>query len=122
MNGASFAATKNNTMGLFDKREKKLRKELGKKNSAFCRETVKELEELHTELKTAYDAIDDVVAEFTVFKEGIAKSLSEGENTKMDYFLKRFKKIDKVARDAVRDIRDLLRSQKKRLRESEHDE
>jgi len=122
LNGASFAATKNNTMGLFDKGEKKLRKELGKKNSAFCRETVKELEELHTELKTAYDAIDDVVAEFTVFKEGIAKSLSEEENTKMDYFLKRFKKIDKVARDDVRDIRDLLRSQKKRLSESEHDE
>lgn len=122
MIGASFAATKNNTMGLFDKREKKLKKELGKKNSAFCREVVKDLDELHSELKSAYDGIDDTTAEFTVFRESLSDKLSDEENAKMDYFSKRFKKMDKVARDAVRDVRDLLRSQKKRLRESEQDE
>lgn len=122
MFGASFAATKNNTMGLFDKNEKKLKKELGKKNSAFCREVVKELDELHTELKSAYDAIDDSAAEFAVFKENLSGKLKEEDNAKMDYFSKRFKKMDKVARDAVRDVQDLLRNQKKRLRESEHDE
>ena len=109
-------------MGLFDKREKKLRKELGKKNSAFCRETVKELEELHTELKSAYDTIEDTAAEFTIFMESVSKNLKEEDSIKMDSFLKRFKKTDKIARDAVRDVRDLLRSQKKRLRESEQDE
>lgn len=109
-------------MGLFDKQEKKLRKELGKKNSAFCREVVKELDELHAELKSAYDAIENTTAEFAVFRENIAKNLKEDETNKMENFAKRFKKMDKVARDAVRDVGDLLRSQKKRLRESEHDE
>lgn len=109
-------------MGLFDKQEKKLRKELSKKNSANYREGVKELEELHEELKAAYKTLDSIAEEFSAFKELVAKSLNNEDNDKMEYFNKRFKKLDKIARDAIRDVSDLLRSQKKRLREVMQDE
>jgi archaellum component FlaC len=109
-------------MGIFDKKEKKLRKEFSKKNTAFCRDAVKELEELHDELKTAYDAIETVVTEFAQFKEEVSGKLETDDTAKMETFLKRFKKVDKVARDAVRDVHDLLRGQKKRLREALNDE
>ena len=109
-------------MGLFDKQEKKLRKEFNKKNTAYCRETAKEIEELHEELKAAYKTLDNVAEEFSDFKDEVAKSLDEQDNAKMEYFNKRFKKLDKIARDAVRDVSDLLRNQKKRLREAMHDE
>jgi archaellum component FlaC len=109
-------------MGLFDKQEKKLRKEFGKKNTNFCREGVKELEELHEELKEAYKTLDNIAEEFSAFKDLVAKSLNEEDNAKMEYFNKRFKKLDKVSRDAVRDVSDLLRNQKKRLREAMSDE
>ena len=109
-------------MGLFDKQEKKLRKEFNKKNTAYCRDTTKDIEELHEELKAAYKTLDNIAEEFSVFKDEVAKSLSEDDNAKMEYFNKRFRKLDKVARDAVRDVSDLLRNQKKRLRESMNDE
>lgn len=109
-------------MGIFDKKEKKLRKEFSKKNASFCRDGVKELEELHNELKATYGSIETVIAEFTEFKEEITQRLTKEDSTKMDYFLKRFKKLDKVGRDAERDVRDLLRLQKKRLNEALQDE
>ncbi|MDV6168188.1 hypothetical protein R1T16_07105 [Flavobacterium sp. DG1-102-2] len=109
-------------MGLFDKQEKKLRKEFNKKNTAYCREGVKDIEELHDELKAAYENLENVNEEFATFREKIEQKLSEEEKGKMDYFSKKFRKIDKVARDAVRDMKDLLRNQKKRLREAMNDE
>lgn len=109
-------------MGIFDKKEKKLRKEFSKKSVSFCRDGVKELEELHSELKASYETVETVVAEFTEFKEEISQKLNAEDSTKMDYFLKRLKKVDKVGRDAERDVRDLLRIQKKRLSEALQDE
>ncbi|MCO6148721.1 hypothetical protein [Flavobacterium sp. NRK1] len=78
-------------MGLFDKQEKKLRKEFNKKNKAYCEEGYKELEELYEELRTAYKTLDDVTEQFTAFRQTIAEKLNDGENAKMDSFLKRFK-------------------------------
>lgn len=109
-------------MGLFDKQEKKLRKEFSKKNTNFCREGVKELEELHEELKAAYKTLDTIADEFSAFKDLLAKSLNEEDSAKMEYFNKKFRKLDKLSRDAVRDVSDLLRNQKKRLREAIIDE
>jgi len=109
-------------MGLFDKQEKKLRKEFNKKNTAYCRDGLRDLEELHEELKSAYETLDSVNEEFSAFREKISQNLNEEEKVKMEYFSKKFKKIDKVARDAVRDVKDLLRNQKKRLREAMSDE
>lgn len=109
-------------MGLFDKQEKKLRKEFNKKSTNFCREGVKELEELHEELKAAYKTLDTIAEEFSAFKDILVKSLNDEDNAKMEYFNKRFRKLDKLSRDAVRDVGDLLRNQKKRLREAIIDE
>lgn len=117
-----FAEPKTTLMGLFDKQEKKLRKEFSKKNAGYCRDSVKELEELHEELKTAYKTLDTIAEEFSLFKDLVAKSLNEEDNVRMEYFNKRFRKLDKVSRDAVRDVSDLLRNQKKRLREAMSDE
>jgi len=109
-------------MGLFDKQEKKLRKEFNKKNTAYCREGLKELEELHEEIKSSYESLETVTEDFAAFREKMEQKLNEEEKGKMEFFAKKFKKIDKVARDAVRDTKDLLRNQKKRLREAMNDE
>lgn len=111
----------NNRMGIFDKKVKKLRKEFSKKNIDFCKETVKELEELHEDLKAAYADIT-VIEEFIKFTEEAAARLDKEDQAKLDFFTKRFGKLDKVARDAVREVREILRSQKKKLREASQDE
>ena len=108
-------------MDIFDKKLKKLRKEFAKKNIDFCKDTVKELEEVHDDLKTAYSDIT-LIEEFAKFREEAAARLNEEDKEKLDLFVKRIGKIDKIARDAVREVRDLLRSQKKRLREASQDE
>lgn len=109
-------------MGLFDKQVQKLKKEFGKRNTKYYREGVKELEELYEELKVAYEALDMIAVEFSAFKDLVSNSLNEADNSKMEYFNQHFKKLDKVSRDAVRDVRDLLRNQKKRLREAINEE
>jgi len=108
-------------MGLFNKKEKKLRKEFAKKNASFCWESVKEMEELYDELKASYEELD-IMEEFRQFKEEAAQHLSAEDNEKLEYFLKKFRNIDKCARDAVRDVRDLLRNQRKKLKEALQDE
>ena len=55
-------------MSIFNKKEKKLRKEFNKKNASFCRESVKELEELYDELKSSYEEIE-IMDEFRQFSE-----------------------------------------------------
>lgn len=105
-------------MGLFDRQVQKLKKEFSKKNTGYYRDGVKELEELYDELKAAYEALDTIADEFSAFKDLVVNSLNEQDNSKMEYFNQQFKKLDKVSRDAVRDVRDLLRTQKKRLREA----
>ena len=108
-------------MSIFNKKEKKLRKEFSKKNSAFCGESVKELEELYDELKSSYEEIE-IMDEFRQFSEEAAQRLSAEDNVKLEYFIAKFKKIDKCARDAVRDVRDVLRNNRKRLKEALQDE
>jgi archaellum component FlaC len=104
-------------MGLFDMKEKKLRNELGKKNVRFCREAVKELEELHDDLKSAYEGLENLVEEFRQF----AETAGEGNRQKIDDFSDKLQKFDKLARNAVRDVRDVLRNQRKRLKEASGD-
>lgn len=108
-------------MGIFNKKEKKLRKELAKKQAAFCYDVVKELQELHDELKAAYGEVE-IMEEFAAFRDSAADRMGSEDIVRLDEFLDRFKNIDKMARNAIRDVRDVLRNQKKRLRESVRDE
>lgn len=102
---------------MFSKKELKLRQEIGKKNVQLCKEAVKDIEELYADLNNAYASIDTVTEEFIKFTDTIKTKVDETDIEKMQAFAKKLAKVDKVARDAVRDVRDVLRSQKKRLKE-----
>jgi archaellum component FlaC len=104
-------------MGIFDKKEKKLKQEFGKKHLSTCKEAVKEMEELHEDLKSAYGNIDTVVAEFVLFVDSVNHKLDEENAKKLAGYTKKISKVDKCARDAVRDVADVLRNHKKRLKE-----
>lgn len=81
------------------------------------KESVKEIEELYTDLTNAYASIDTVTEEFIKFTDTIKTKIDEADIAKMQQFAKKLAKVDKVARDAVRDVRDVLRSQKKLLKQ-----
>ncbi|MXN93136.1 hypothetical protein GR160_18060 [Flavobacterium sp. Sd200] len=102
---------------MFSKKELKLRQEIGKKNIQLCKESVKDIEELYNDLNNSYTSIENVAEDFIKFTDTIKTKVEEADIEKMQAFAKKLAKVDKVARDAVRDIRDILRSQKKRLKE-----
>ncbi|KGO91961.1 hypothetical protein [Flavobacterium subsaxonicum] len=108
-------------MGLFSKKEKKLLLGLGEKNVDLCKEAVKELEELYADLKTAYEEIDNVAEEFVTFATTVTQKLEKNEQAKLTTFAKKLGKAEKCARDAVRDVHDVLRTQKKRLKEAQRE-
>lgn len=108
-------------MGLFSKKEKKLRNELSKKSIVFCKESVKELEELYADITSAYQEIDNVKDQFLKFTAEAGTTLNETDKDKLERFAQKFSKLDKFANNTVRDIRDVLRNQKKRLKESQRE-
>jgi DNA repair ATPase RecN len=108
-------------MAMFSKKELKLKQESDKKNMQLCKETVKDIEELYADLDAAYTSIDTVTEEFMKFTDTIKTKMDEADIAKMQQFAKRLAKVDKVARDAVRDVRDILRNQKKRLKEMQRE-
>ncbi|AWH85782.1 hypothetical protein HYN59_11970 [Flavobacterium album] len=105
-------------MGLFDKKEKSLKQEFTKKNVRLNKEAVKEIEELYDDLKSGYEGIEAVVAEFKKLSVELEQRLQDGDREKMQDLSKKVVKIDKLVRDAVRDVRDVLRNQKKRVKEA----
>lgn len=108
-------------MGLFSKKEKKLLLGIGEKNIEGYKEAVRDMEELYDELKTAYDEIDNVAEDFLKFYTTIQPRLENTERAKMEAFTKKLARAEKCARDAVRDVRDVLRLQKKRLKEAQQE-
>jgi len=108
-------------MEMFSKKERKQLQEIHKKNINLFKEAVKEIEEVYADLNNAYAAIETVTEEFIEFSEHIKSKVDEADIEKMQAFAKKFAKVDKVARDAVRDIRDILRSTKKRLKETQRE-
>ena len=108
-------------MGLFSKKEKKLLLGLGEKNIRLYKEAVKDIEELYADMKQAYEEIDDVAEDFLKFTSTVASKLDGQERVKMESFVKKLAKAEKCARDAMRDVNDVLRSQKKRLKEAQRE-
>jgi predicted nucleic acid-binding Zn-ribbon protein len=104
-------------MGLFSKKEKKLILSLGENNVQLWKEAVKELEELHGDVQTAYEDLDTLTDDFQEFIQTIHHKLSPAEQTKITAFAKKLGKADKCARTAVRDVRDVLRNTRKKLKE-----
>lgn len=108
-------------MGLFSKKERKLILSIGENNVQLWKEAVKELEELHTDVESAYEDLDTLTEDFQQFVESIHHKLSPTEQTKITSFAKKLGKADKCARTAVRDVRDVLRNTKKRMKEVQRD-
>ena len=106
-------------MGIFSKNEKKLIAEMSKKHIQICKEALKEIEELYTDLSAAYEAIETVTGDFEKLTAEISTKAGPAETAKIQVFAKKISKVDKFARDAVRDVRDVLRNQKKRLKETQ---
>jgi hypothetical protein len=108
-------------MGLFSKKEQKLRQELSKKSIVFCKESVKELEELYTDITSAYQEFENAKDQFLKFTTEVGTALNETDKDKLGRFAQKFSKLDKFANDTIRDVRDVLRNQKKRLKESQRE-
>jgi hypothetical protein len=101
-------------MGIF--KSKKVNQE-NKNAEVFFKEAVKEINELYDDVKSEYEDIETAVADFTQFVQEIKVRLTKEEEVRIDEFVVRLSKVNRCARNSVRDIRDVLRSQKKRLGE-----
>lgn len=106
-------------MALFNKKEKKQRLELLKRNVSVCKETLKEINELYDDLKSEYEEIENTSTAFAEFAARIESNLTPEQAKQMDYFVAKFYRFDKYAGTAVRDVRDLMRNQKKRVKEAQ---
>jgi archaellum component FlaC len=108
-------------MEMFSKKERKELQELHKKNIQLFKEAVKEIEEVYADLNNAYAAIDTLTEDFSNFTDAIKPKIDNADLDKMKEFTKKMANLDKIARDAVRDVRDILRSTKKRLKETQRE-
>ncbi|WP_294818598.1 hypothetical protein [uncultured Flavobacterium sp.] len=100
-------------MGLFKK--KKGAKDFGAER--LFKEAVKEMNELYDDIKSDYSDTGSIVSDFTLLLEGMKDRMDASDAKKLEEFSARLKKMDSTAKNTVRDIRDVLRSQKKRLAE-----
>lgn len=107
-------------MGIF-KKSKKEKPEFHKKAISQFKESVKDLNELYTEAKTEYDALENVTIEFAAFIDELNGRLTDEDRKKMEGFSKRLNKVNTFAKNSVRDIFDVWRSQKKRLKEMQNE-
>jgi len=102
-------------MGLFGK--DKNNKGLQAADEVLLKDVIKETKELYDDLSSEYETIEAVVGDFITFVEKIAPTLDAGDTVKMIDFALQLKQVNKLARNSVRDVRDLLRYQKKLLAE-----
>ena len=100
-------------MGLFGNNQKKIIKELHKKNEDHCNEISKEIDELLGDLKTEYEESHDVVQEFTSFVNELKVKLSPEDAKKLVDFSSRLTKVKRCAKKGVEAMRELARDQRK---------
>ncbi len=107
-------------MSIF-KKTKKEQQEFRKKTISGFKDAVKELNELYDDARTEYDSLDTVINEFEHFIEELNGRLTTEDRTAMEGFLTKLNKVQRFARNSVRDVRDVLRNQKKRLKEIQNE-
>lgn len=103
-------------MGLF-KKTKSEKLELRKKAVSHFKEAVKEIDELYDDVKSEYEAIESLAEEFETFIEEIKGRIGPDDMETFNRLALRLNRLNSFARNSVRDVRDVLRNQKKRLRE-----
>lgn len=107
-------------MNIF-KQSKKEQQDFRKKTLSGFKEAVKELDELYDDARADYEAIEKIVEQFDEFVKDLDGRLQGNDKEAMDQFAAEFSKINTFARNNLRDIRDVLRNQKKRLKELQND-
>lgn len=84
---------------------------------ALFKEVIKDTDELYEELKAEYDALETVIEDFHDFIAALAPKLDTETLTSLEDFAAKLGKLDTCTRNSVRDLRDILRNQKKMLKE-----
>jgi len=105
-------------MGLFNKNENRIIKELCKKSEDISKDITNEIDELLVELKTEYDENSKVVNEFHDFVNEIKTKLAPEDANKLLEFSSRLIKVKRCAKKGVESMRELARDQRKATRET----
>ncbi len=107
-------------MNIF-KQSKNEQKEFRKRTLSGFKDAVKELDELYEDARADYDAIERIAEQFEDFVKDLDGRLEGKDKEAMEKFAAELSKINTFAKNNVRDIRDVLRNQKKRLKELQND-
>lgn len=81
------------------------------------KEIIKETNELYEDLRSEYETIDTVTEEFNEFLKSLIPKLGEEEAKVLEDFAVKLNKLNNCNKISVRDIREILRNQKKMLNE-----
>lgn len=107
-------------MNIF-KQSKKEQQEFRKKTLSGFKDAVKELDELYDDARADYTALEKIAEQFDDFVKDLDGRLLGKDKEAMEKFAAELSKINTFAKNNIRDIRDVLRNQKKRLKELQND-
>ncbi len=100
---------------------KKDRHDFQTKVIAGLKDAVKELNELYEEARAEYEALEAVTEELQTLAEELYPKLGRPDGENLQNLLAHWNKVNSLVRNNVRDIRDVLRNQKKRLKELQNE-
>lgn len=104
-------------MGLFKKAKDKEELQYKEKTVRLFNDTIKEIHELYDDMKSDYEQVESLAAEFEQFVARLSERLDEKDVEELENFLQRLNRMDVNVRNNIRDINDMIRIQKKRLSE-----
>jgi archaellum component FlaC len=104
-------------MGLFKKGKTTTELQKQEKSARLFNEAIKEINELYDDMKSDYEQVENLAAEFEQFVSRLSERLDEKDVEELEDFLQRLNRMDANARNSIRDINDIIRLQKKRLSE-----
>jgi hypothetical protein len=100
---------------------KKEQDHIRKKVIAGLKESVKELNELYEEALAEYEALEAATDELKALAGKIYEKLENGIQQDLQSILLHWHKANILAKNNVRDLRDVLRNHKKRLKEIQNE-
>ncbi|MCG2612431.1 hypothetical protein LZZ90_13025 [Flavobacterium sp. SM15] len=109
------------TMGLFNKKEKKLIKEISRKNKNYHSDIEKEINELLHDLKAYFNENKLILEEFSTFTTKIKPLLSQEDAVKLDNYFKQVSKMKSCAKKSIEGLNYLSREQQKISKEALRD-
>lgn len=102
-------------MGIFNKNVKNGRGD--SPNIRLFNEIIRETSDVYEELKNEYGLVDSLADEFDSLLEKILPEVDGNCAQSLKDLSAKMRKLDTTAKNSVRDIRDILRYQRKMLKE-----